>query len=266
MPNLCNQYRATGVLTLLMLLMVPLQAQERSRRNPYTSPEDVAAGKRLYRPLCSNCHGQDGKGVTGLAPGLEGPLQHASSDAELFDLLLTGIAGTSMPAFTFNERQAWELVSFVRSMGSPAGDSVEGDAAVGESLFRGRGACIGCHRIGNEGGRSGPDLVAVAASTPADALRLSIKRPSETVSPRHYRVRAVRPDGQVIEGVRLNEDSFSVQILDNKEHLLSLDKTALRDYALVRESPMPSFESRLTEEELTDIIAYLRSQVPGDEQ
>ena len=264
MLNLCNRYGVTGLLSFLMLLIAPLEAQERARRNPYTSPADVAMGKRLYRPLCSNCHGQDGKGVIGLAPGLLRALQHVSSDAEIFDILITGIAGTSMPAFSFTERQAWELVSFVRSIGGRAGDSVDGDVAAGESLFR--GACIRCHRIGNEGGRSGPDLVDVAASTPADELRLSIKRPSEIVSPRHYRVRAVTPDGIVIEGVRLNEDSFSVQILDTKEHLISLDKTALKEYSLVRESPMPSFENSLTEKELNYIIAYLRSQVPGEEQ
>ncbi len=266
MPNLCNRYGVTGLLSFLMLLIAPLEAQERARPNPYTSPADVAMGKRLYRPFCSNCHGQDGKGVIGLAPGLVGALQHASSDGKIFDILNTGIAGTSMPAFSFTERQAWELVSFVRSIGGRVGDSVDGDVAAGESLFRGRAACIRCHRIGNEGGRSGPDLVDVAASTPADELRLSIKRPSEIVRPRHYRVRAVTPDGKVIEGVRLNEDSFSVQILDTKEHLISLDKTALKEYALVRESPMPSFENSLTEKELTDIIAYLRSQVPGEEQ
>ena len=140
-----------------MLLNAPLEAQESARRNPYTSPADVAMGKRRYRPLCSNCHGQDGKGVIGLAPGLVGALQHASSDGKIFDTLITGIAGTSMPAFSLTERQAWELVSFVRSIGGRAGDSVDGDAAAGESLFPGAMVCgRRVHILGVFGNRNVP--------------------------------------------------------------------------------------------------------------
>ncbi|MCP5112909.1 MAG: c-type cytochrome, partial [bacterium] len=198
MTNLQSRIWAGVPVLIVLFLQLPLEAQERSRRNPYTSPRDVAGGWRHYRRLCSNCHGQDGRGVVGLGPSLAGKLRHGSSDAALFDVVSGGVAGGKMPAFSFDERQTWQLVSFVRSIGDKARAEAEGDPAAGEALFRGRAGCISCHRVGNEGGRRGPDLRRVAAATPAGELLRSIKRPNEKVRAKHFRVRAVTSEGTLI--------------------------------------------------------------------
>ena len=170
--------------------------------------------------------------MIGLGSSLTGELQHVSTDADMLDVFARGIPGTAMPAFSFNERQGWRLVAFVRSLRGEFSAGKDGDAAAGKALFHGRAGCTGCHRIGTEGGRHGPDLAKVAASTPPEELRRSIRHANAAVRPRHFRVRAVTGDGQRIEGLRLNEDSYSLQILDSEEKLVSLEKGALREYEI----------------------------------
>jgi mono/diheme cytochrome c family protein len=72
-------------------------------------------------------------------------------------------------------------------------------------------------------------------------------------------VRAVTKDGKVINGRRLNEDTYTVQLIDEQEKLVSLTKADLREYAIQTTSPMPSYKDRLNENELADVVAYLLS-------
>lgn len=249
--------RTSSITALLALTVCALPAQERSTRNPYTSADDIAAGARLYRPLCSNCHGQEGQGWPGFTPNLAGGLHYADQDIEVFDILTTGIAGTDMPAFTLSDRETWQLVSFVRSFARER--EVSGDAVAGAALFRERG-CARCHQPGG----SGPDLRDVAAVSSPDDLREAILHPNNEVHPRRYRVQATTSDGRRLEGVRLNEDSFSAQIRMGDGRLVSLDKTQLRDFEVVKDSAMPSFEDRLSDEELDSLVAYLMTLAGGE--
>jgi hypothetical protein len=72
-------------------------------------------------------------------------------------------------------------------------------------------------------------------------------------------VRAVTRDGKVINGRRLNEDTYTVQILDDQERLLSLAKADLREFTVLTTSPMPSFKNQLGADDLADLVAYLLS-------
>ena len=90
-------------------------AQQRENTNPHTTPEDVAAGGRIYRSHCVECHGRDGTG--GRGPDItRGDLRYGNSDAALADTISTGIPGTSMPLFFFNGKQLWQIVAFVQSL------------------------------------------------------------------------------------------------------------------------------------------------------
>jgi putative heme-binding domain-containing protein len=247
----------------LIFLVTALSAQERSELNAYTSATDVAAGARLFRPLCSTCHGQQGIGWPGFTPNLAGGLTYASSDGEVFDLLQSGIPGTAMPAFRFDERQTWQVVAYLRSLSMNIGDA-DGDAEAGAAVFRSQG-CIRCHRVGDEGGRLAPDLQATAVISSSDALRNAILDPNGQVHPRSFRARAIRADGTLVEGLRMNEDSFSLQILVADGRLISLDKTTLREFEILTESPMPSYRDRLSDKDLDDVIAYVARLAAGDE-
>ena len=70
-------------------------------------------------------------------------------------------------------------------------------------------------------------------------------------------VRLVTKDGRTFRGRRLNEDTHTVQIIDDQERLLSLTKADLKSYELGKTSPMPPAGSTLSGDDIADLIAYL---------
>ena len=74
------------------------------------------------------------------------------------------------------------------------------------------------------------------------------------------RVRVVTQDGKAISGVRVDEDTFTIQIRDDSDHLYSFRKNELRElHKDWGKSPMPSYRGVFTESELQDVVAYLAS-------
>jgi hypothetical protein len=70
----------------------------------------------------------------------------------------------------------------------------------------------------------------------------------------------VTADGKEIKGVALNEDNFSVQMMDASEQIYLLDKNKLRSFQKSRESMMPTYTPELlSDKDLEDIVAYLIS-------
>ena len=72
-------------------------------------------------------------------------------------------------------------------------------------------------------------------------------------------VKIVTKDGRTINGRRLNEDTYSVQIIDDREQLMSLMKSDLREFTVLKTSAMPSYKDKLTQQEIADIVSYLVS-------
>ena len=61
-------------------------------------------------------------------------------------------------------------------------------------------------------------------------------------------------------GLRLNEDTFSIQLLEASGRIRSFWKTELAELDKQwRKSPMPSYRDRLQPAELEDLVAYLAS-------
>jgi len=79
--------------------------------------------------------------------------------------------------------------------------------------------------------------------------------PSEIVNDGSRRV--VTRDGVTIIGRLLNLDTFQVLMRDPKDQLRSFVKSDLREHGFVQASPMPSFRTTLSPQELADVIAYL---------
>jgi putative heme-binding domain-containing protein len=134
-----------------------------------------------------------------------------------------------------------------------------GDTDRGRGTFEGKGGCTSCHRVAGKGSRIAPDLGEIGATRAASALQRSLLDPTGSMLPHNRFARAVTRDGKVITGRRLNEDTFTVQLIDEQEHLLSLDKADLREYTVLTTSPMPSYKDKLSSQELADVLAYLVS-------
>jgi mono/diheme cytochrome c family protein len=76
----------------------------------------------------------------------------------------------------------------------------------------------------------------------------------------------VANDGTTTTGRLLNQDTFTVQLFDEKERLLSFSKSNLKEYAFIDKSPMPSYQGKLSPKELADLVSYLASLKGVDKQ
>ena len=220
---------------------------------------DVEYGARLYAQHCFGCHGGSGDGVAGVDLR-SGKFRHARTDPQLRTVIGTGFPNTGMPAFKLDPAELTGLVAYLRNMNTfDAGSTKAGDAARGRIIFDGKGACLSCHRVDNRGSRKAPDLSDIGVVRSAGSLERSLRNPTSQMMPINRPVHVVTRDGRVINGRRLNEDTYSVQLTDEEGRLHSLMKSDLREFTISTKSPMPSYEKELTPEELADVVSYLLS-------
>jgi putative heme-binding domain-containing protein len=220
---------------------------------------DIEYGARLYAEQCSTCHGDNGDGVAGVELR-SGKFKNAVTDPQLRTVISNGFPNAGMPAFKFTNSELTGIVAFLRNMNTfDRGSSRAGDAGRGQVVLEGKGACLSCHRINNVGSRKAPDLSDIGAVRSAGSLERSLRNPSSQMMPINRPVRIVTRDGKVIEGRRLNEDTFTVQLADLDGRLISLLKADLREYRISTVSTMPSYEKELSSQELADVVSYLLS-------
>jgi putative heme-binding domain-containing protein len=223
------------------------------------SPADIQAGKQLYGVNCSACHGPSGDSVSGVDLG-HGTFRRASTDDELVDIMLQGIRDTPMPPANLSDRQAHQIVAYLRSLAAAYDTSgaSKADLAHGKAIFESQG-CLNCHRVHAQGSRVGPDLTNIGARRKRDNIERSILNPNAEVLAENRYVHVVTRDGTAYTGRILNEDTFSVQLIDSKEKLVSLQKADLREFDFLKTSPMPSYRDKLSGNELSDLVGYLVS-------
>ena len=109
------------------------------------------------------------------------------------------------------------------------------------------------------GSRVGPDLSDIGSLRRTAEIEQSLLDPNAEVLPQNRFYRVVTKQGETITGRLLNLDTFTVQMLDSKERLLSLQRSDLREAAFLKDSPMPSYRGKLSTQELSDVVAYLDS-------
>jgi putative heme-binding domain-containing protein len=244
--------------TLLAVAATVLIAATGAFAQQHETAADIEDGGRVFRTSCANCHGQDGDQVPGVDLG-RGQFKRAQTDQDLIAIIQKGIPNTSMPATNFSTEQAARVVAYVRSVAaSKRGGTVAGDTARGKGLFEGKGTCTTCHRVGSVGSRVAPDLSGIGLARRAMELEQSIVDPEADIQITNRTYRVVGKDGTATTGRLLNIDSFSVQLLDTKEQLRSFLKSDLREHGFAA-SPMPSYRSRLTTQEIADLVSYLVS-------
>jgi cytochrome c oxidase cbb3-type subunit III len=248
-------------------------------RNPLAGdPKAAKAGEYEFRINCALCHGLGAHGG-GRGPDLtRAQKKHVHSDAEMFQVISNGIPGTVMPANGTNgqgvgmtDEEIWQIIAYIRSVEVKAPAAAAGSAAHGKELFYGDANCSLCHMVEGKGGRVGPELTAVGGSRTRESIIDSVRNPSRRLAwgrteatkefPQEYEtVTVVTADGRQIKGVALNEDSFSVQMMDRDERIYLLEKDKLRSFKKSRESLMPKYNADvLSDKDLDDVVAYLIS-------
>jgi putative heme-binding domain-containing protein len=226
-------------------------------KNPFESEADVQQGGGLFQVTCAVCHGARGEGGRG-ADLTAGIYRNGGSDAELFRSIRSGIPGTEMPASRLSDDEIWKVTGFVKRLGSRGlTEKATGDAAAGKELYVKNG-CAGCHRINDQGSDVGPDLTNVGRRRGLAFLEESLVKPDVIVANSYRAVQLVPKSGQMIGGIRLNEDDLSIQIRDMGGNPRSIMKDTLKEVKRDKPSLMPSYE-RLSKTDLTNLVAYLNS-------
>ena len=247
MGNLTTRLGRLATVALSGLFLATSGSLAEDAGNLYNTNFDINAGLRYFERQCSRCHGFDAKGndETG-APDLTGRLTRASTEVGIFNIIRTGIPGTAMlpVASDLPDAQVWQLVAYIGSL---------------STLFTNKGDCNSCHMIDGQGGRQGPDLSRVGERRSPEELLSDMLNPHADVAPRWWTIRVTDKSGLVREGLRMNEDSFSVRIIDDDANLWSYPKNQIASFERVEESTMPSYTQTLSDSEVDDLVAYLFS-------
>jgi cytochrome c oxidase cbb3-type subunit 3 len=261
-----------------LLAFMGMTASVRSQdKNPFAGDAKAAkVGEFQFRANCAFCHGLGARGG-GRGPDLtRAQKRHGNSDADIFRTINEGVPGTAMPpngatqqGVGMTEEEIWQVISYIRSVQVKAPAQPVGNAAHGKELFYGTAGCSMCHMVQGKGGRFGPDLSTTGSARSTDYLIESVRAPSRRLaqgiseamkefSQEYETVTVVTVDGTKYLGVVLNEDHFTLQMMDTRENLHLFEKDKLRSYEKSRESLMTAYDQKmLSDKELQDIIAYL---------
>ena len=241
-------------LVFLMRAVQPAVAQDH-----HYSSADIEAGVRVYVAQCALCHGPNGDMVNGVDLR-RGRFRRAVTDDDLAKAIAGGVPGAGMPGFTFSAAETTGLIALIRAGFDPKGTAVKvGNIERGRALFSTRGGCATCHRATGVGPRVAPDLSDIGAVRTPAALQRSLLDPSLGMLPINRPVRILTTEGRTVRGRRLNEDTYSVQLVDESERLVTVLKRDIKELDAGKTSPMPSVAATLSPDEVADLVAYLLS-------
>lgn len=259
--------------TLACLFGLALLAAAQTReKNPFASSAGTAEGRKLYSFYCVFCHGMDG--ASGRGARLASTYRrHGTSDLELYRVIANGVPGTEMSAHLIPEDDVWKIVSFVRTLEASVNAKSNAcafepeSAARGRAIFGGKGGCLSCHSAMLEGrpqgsGRLGPDLSFIGATHSREHLRESLLDPSKEVSNRYKMLRITPVNGAPYQGLLLNEDEYTIHVIDTRESIRSARKSGVRRVERLAGSSMPAYSS-WTAAELDDTVSFLCSLKGG---
>lgn len=214
-------------------------------------------GRALFRSNCAFCHGMTATG--GRGPNLvSAPLSHGETDDSIKRVIRIGVPGTTMPAFSeLTEGEVSNIISYLRSLteGAVPQQKVPGNSKLGQQVYEAN-ACAGCHRVGDQGSIFGPELTRIGAARSVEYIRESIVNPSADIPQAYEGVTVVTKNGKTIRGVRINEDTFTVQLRDQAQKIHMFSKAELSRITYEKTSLMPAYNS-LSATQLQDLVAYL---------
>lgn len=231
-------------------------------------PDSIIVGKKLFEATCVRCHGMDANGLTG--PSLKRPrLAHAPDFASFTQVVEFGIAGTGMPSnWAYSDSDCYHLYAYLGYLRNQGREVPKGDTAAGRIVFNTQG-CANCHIMNGQGNSIGPDLSEIGASRSPAYLRQSLLDPAAELPGStdldngygfslYLPIKITTQDGRQITGLRINEDTYTIQLKDASNNYYSFDKAQLKQIdKLYGQSLMPSFKQVLNDKQLENLVAFL---------
>ena len=254
-----------GPISALLAVFLSISALPALAQSPLDglSDGDLVDGERLFRVHCARCHGIDGAGGEG-SNLARARLKYATDDEALIDVIDSGIPGTGMPAiWSLDDGQTTRVAGYVRTLGQLEAEAMPGNPERGASLYQSTG-CSACHIIAGHGTGIGPELTDVGDRRGLAYLRSSLVEPavaqSQTRGYQDYLTVRLRTKNDSVEGLRVNEDAFSIQVRDIGGKVHSFRKMDLIEFEKIfAHSLMPEYGAALPERSMNDLISYLMS-------
>ncbi len=124
-------------------------------------------------------------------------------------------------------------------------------------------ACYACHRFGNAGGMTGPDLTGAGGRYNPHDLLDSIINPSKEINEQFAPIIVTKTDGSTVSGVVVNLGGDNVTLntdLSDPNQRVNVDRKLVKSIDVSKISPMPPMLlAMLKKDEILDLIAYVLS-------
>jgi cytochrome c oxidase cbb3-type subunit III len=258
----------------VLLLIIYVSCSKTGKDNAVASDghlkDSIVAGKKIFENACVRCHGMDASGLTG--PSLKRPkLTHAPDRPSFTAVVEGGIAGTGMAGnWSLSDDEAHQIYAYILSLRNRGNETITGDTIAGRKIFFSY-SCSNCHTVKGSGKAFGPDLSLIGASRNIAYLREALMDPGaklpDSVDPDngygfslYLPVTIVTLGGKEINGVRVNEDTYSIQVKDMNNNYYSFNKDQLKTIEKkYGQSLMPSFKNTLTPSQVENLVAYLHN-------
>jgi putative heme-binding domain-containing protein len=134
--------------------------------------------------------------------------------------------------------------------------------ATGQKMFA-AAACYACHRFGNAGGMTGPDLTGAGGRYSPHDLLDQIINPSKEINEQFAPIIVTKNNGEVISGVVVNLNGDGVMLntdSSDPNQQVSIDRKEVKSIEASKVSPMPPMLlMMLKKEEILDLTAYILS-------
>jgi len=276
--------KAFLICLVLPLAILPAQAQRRGAPaglpNPFAgNSQAIAQGELAYNQNCTSCHGPNG-GAGEIGPeivhNLSVPLRGELDDNQILEVIRNGEPGTVMPAWKgkLADDDILKIGAFLHSLRGTAIDNpLAGNVAHGGEVFWGKGQCGSCHMLGGKGTFKGPDLTNIAAERKSNLITDALTKPNHRVygdGGVHLRalpamdtydaVHVTLGNGRTVDGVLLNQDSYSLQLMGDDNQLHLLDRSRINSVANKPPLMPTDYDKRLTKDEFADLMAFLTRQ------
>jgi putative heme-binding domain-containing protein len=136
------------------------------------------------------------------------------------------------------------------------------DFVKGKQMFA-ASACYACHRFGNAGGMTGPDLTGAGGRYSPHDLLDQIINPSKEINEQFAPIIVTRKNGETLSGVVVNLSGDNVTIntdLSDPNQRVNIDRKTVESMEPSKVSMMPpTLLMMLTKEEILDLVAYVLS-------